>query len=174
MVAEMASTLLSDPFGRPLVTKGRGPRPINNSPEEIRRAKRALLERAKRSERDFATWLVRHNGPERENASALAITSTGRIGHITGIQADNVSRSYLGENKNERPPVTLAKYWQKICQRAIDWHKDPVLRWDPPNAADYPVAGKPLPDMHIITVERHGELLEKERWYDEHHTEAPA
>lgn len=164
----MASTLLSDPLGRPLAPKrGRGPKPIDDSPDEIRRARRALLGRAKRSERAFASWLVRHNGPERKNASALAITSTGRIGHITSIQADNVSRSYLGENKNEKLPVKVAKYWQKICQRAIEWHKDPVLHWDPPDAKNYPVAGKPLPDMHIITADRHAELLDKERRLEE-------
>jgi hypothetical protein len=155
--------MLSDFAGRPLAP--RGVKAASDSPEEVKRAKRALLRRAKRSERDFAKWLILHDGPDPKYKHMT--TSTGRIGHINQIRADCLSMTYLGENKNEKVPAKLAGWWQLICEKAIEWGKDPVLRWEAPNASDYKVAGKPLPDMHIITAERHAELLLKEKWYDE-------
>lgn len=72
----------------------------------------------------------------------------------------------MDEHKNVKVPATLAKWWQQICSKAIEWQKEPILTWDPPNGSDYKVAGKPLPTMHIITEDRHAELLRKERLLD--------
>lgn len=128
------------------------------------RSKKSLLRRAKRSERENARWLQTHDGPDHRYDNLT--TSTGRIGHLTGLQADSVSRSYLSENKNVKVPATLAKWWQQIASKAIEWGKNPIITWEPSNGADYRVAGKPLPHLHIITPERHRELLEKERYAD--------
>jgi hypothetical protein len=98
----------------------------------------------------------------------MLVTSTGRIGHVTNIQADTLSLHYLGENKNEVIPLKWLRYWDKINKRAAEWGKDPVLVLDPP--PDNRNAVNPnLPNLHVITPERHAELLAKERWYEEHH-----
>jgi hypothetical protein len=98
------------------------------------------------------------------------MTSTGRIGHVTNIQADCLSRTYIAENKNEILPAKFAKYVQKIAQVAIQWGKEPVLRLDAPDPKRYMVNGKPFPVVHLITEARHGELLLKEQEYDEEHS----
>lgn len=136
-----------------------------DSPPEAVRSKKSLLRRAKRSEREASRWLQVHDGPDPRYRNLT--TSTGRIGHLTGLQADSVSKSYLDEHKNVKVPATLAKWWQQICSKAIEWGKNPILTWEPSNAADYRVAGKPLPDLHVITADRHAELLDKERFADE-------
>lgn len=85
---------------------------------------------------------------------------------MTGLQADSVSAHYLAECKNVKTPATLAKWWQQICVKASEWGKDPILLWQPSNGDLYKVNGKRLPNMHIITEERHAELLLKEQAYD--------
>jgi len=82
---------------------------------------------------------------------------------MTNLQFDALSLSYCGENKNEKLPAGLAGYWQKICAKGIEWGKNPLLRWHPSNANDYLVGGRALPELHIITAERHAELLKYER-----------
>ena len=156
-------TLLSDFAGRP--TKPRGPRATSSEPDEVLRAKRSLLRRAKVSERDFAKWVIKHDGPDPRYRHLTS--STGRIGQISGLQADAVSKHYLVECKNVIVPATLAKWWQQICSKAVEWGKEPIIMWDPPNGADYKVAGKPLPVFHIITAERHAELLDFEWKYED-------
>lgn len=154
--------MLSDFKGDPLVKKPRGVKAVSKAPSEVLRAKRALLRRAKVSERDFAKWLIKHDGADPRYRHLTS--STGRIGQIAGLQADAVSEHYLAECKNVIVPSTLAKWWQQICVKAGEWGKDPVLMWEPPNGSDWKVAGKPLPTMHIITAERHAELLSMEKY----------
>lgn len=151
--------MISDFAGRPL----RKATPKTADAEALKE-KRALLRRAKRSERDFAKWLIEHDGPDPRYRHMT--TSTGRIGHINQIRADCLSITYLGENKNEKVPARLAGWWQLICEKAIEWGKEPVLRWQPPNGSEFKVAGKPLPEFHLITAERHAELLRKGRLHD--------
>jgi len=90
-------------------------------------------------------------------------TSTGRIGHITQLEADTLSLHYLGENKNEIVPKKWLLYWKKINDHAVEWGKDALMRFEPSNRA---LVSPSLPDMHIITPERHAELLRKEQAYD--------
>lgn len=136
----------------------------NEEVEKSVKDKRALLRRSKRSEREFARWLQLHDGPD--HAYDRLTTSTGRIGHINQMRADTVSLHWLGENKNEKLPAGLAKYWQLICDKSIEWRKSPILHWEPSNAADYLVAGKRLPDLYIVSGDRLAELLAKEKAYD--------
>jgi hypothetical protein len=150
-------TLLSDFAGRAIVPKVKKP-----TSSESYREKHRILRRSKDSERKFAKWLVEHDGPDPRLHGTLT-TSTGRVGHITNIRADCLSRSFLGENKNVILPATLGKWWQLICEKAIEWHKDPVLHWEPPNKDKFPVAGRPLPDLYILNESRYARLLECER-----------
>jgi len=144
----VASRLESDFKGDPIARKpARAPRTAGEALES-RKAKLALLRRSKTSEREFARWMVAHDGADTRMKGLT--TSTGRIGHITAIRADTLSASFLGENKNEKLNATIAKYWQLICDKAIEFGKSPILHMEPSNAKTYKVAGKPLPDLYVI------------------------
>lgn len=157
------SKMLSDAFGNPLTEKV-----VAKDPERTK-AKRALLRRSKSAEREFARWLTERDGRD-ERLKGLT-SSTGRIGHVTGIQADILSKTYLGEAKNEKFPLKWLRYWHKIVQKATEWGKDPILMILPPNRGEVDAR---LPALHIITPERHEELLRKEKYYDDHDGDAEA
>jgi hypothetical protein len=151
-----SSSLLTDFKGDPIE---KAVRPLAVKPK---RSQQSILRRSKRSERDLAKWQQEHDGPDPKYKHLT--TSTGRIGHITQLEADTLSKHYLGENKNEIVPKKWLLYWQKINSHAVEWGKDALLRFEPSNRDD---VDHRLPDMHIITPSRHAELLRKERWYDE-------
>lgn len=154
--------MLSDAFGNPLLPKKpRGVKAVSAEPDELLRARRALLRRAKASERKLAKWQIKHDGPDPKYRGLT--TSTGRIGHVTNIQADTLSAHYLGENKNEVVPIKWLRYWQKINDKATEWGKDALLCFEPSNRDLVSVR---LPDIHWITPDRHAELLRKEQEYD--------
>jgi uncharacterized protein YpiB (UPF0302 family) len=93
-------------------------------------------------------------------------SSAGRVGHITALQFDAVSRTYVTENKNRKLPTWLIKAWVQINQRGKDYNKNVLLHIDPPNMPkDAPLNGVnfKLGTMAIITQERHEELIREER-----------
>lgn len=134
-----------------------------------RKEKLALLRRSKTSEREFARWMVKHDGPDTRMRGLT--TSTGRIGHVTGIRADTLSRSFIGENKDMKLSATLARFWKLINEKAAEFGKEPIIHWHPSNSYEHKVNGKPLPDLYIIRQDTLGELLRKARVYDEEHHE---
>lgn len=119
------------------------------------------LRKAKQAERDSGKWLLENDGEDKRWSGVAS--STGRVGHITQLQFDVVSQHYAGEVKNIIVPKRLFGFWLKIVSIAITHGKNPVLIIVPNN--DYKAAGFPKKPsaMHIITEERHAELLEKER-----------
>jgi hypothetical protein len=124
----------------------------------------ALGERAKRSERSIAKKMTAVDGPD--PAYKHIASSTGRVGHITALQVDAISRSYVTENKNRVMPTWLIKAWLQINQRAVDFNKDAFLHIDPPNMPKtFPINGKqmPLSTMAIIGETRHEHLLKRDR-----------
>lgn len=137
-----------------------------DGPEKKREtaAARRLRRRAKDSERGIAKRMSAIDGPD--PAFANIASSTGRIGHITGIRVDAVSRTYVTENKNRKIPSWMAAAWILINQRATDFNKNALLHVDPPNLPKtIPVNGKQqkLDTLAIITQTRHEELIRKER-----------
>jgi hypothetical protein len=117
------------------------------------------LRRAKDSERRFAKWLVLHDGePTRFRLGGGIATSTGRVGHVSGLQFDCVSMTYAGENKQMKVWAGLWTFWKQVVDVARREHLEPVLRIEPTNEDK---AG--YPDLHIITEARHAELLDYER-----------
>jgi hypothetical protein len=118
--------------------------PIN----DVKRIQR----RAKESERALARWLIRHDGLD--PLYRLVASSTGRIGHLTGLQFDVASKTYDAENKNMVVPAGLWKAWQQVCRLAKEHGKEPLLRLEPSNTDK-----KGVPILHIITEERHRDLL---------------
>lgn len=123
------------------------------------------LRRAKDSERRLAKWLITNDGPDPKMMPGNGIVSeTGRVGHVTALQFDALSLHYCAENKQEKVPATWWNYWLKIVTKSIDWGKTPLLRIEPTNDDKY-INGKPVPNLHLITEERHKELLDYERLY---------
>ena len=117
------------------------------------------LRRAKDSERRFAKWLVEHDGPHPRYIPGGGIaSSTGRVGHVTGLQFDCVSMTYAGENKQQKVWAGLWGFWKQVVDVARREHLEPVLRIEPTNEDK---AG--YPNLHIITEERHAQLLAYER-----------
>lgn len=176
-----------DFLGRP---RPRGVKALSTDAAEVSRARKSLLRRAKTAEREFARWVIQHDGPDPRYQGLT--TSTGRVGHVTALQFDILTKSYAGEAKNAKLPtglarawadvnsrsfagevimplsVSVARIWQQIAQVGLEWRKEPLLLWKPSNADKFKVAGKPLPDLHVIRESRHTELLLKEQWAELH------
>ena len=121
------------------------------------------VKRSKQSERDLGHWLLDHDGPDLRFKGIAS--STGRVGHITGLQFDVISKSYAAENKQVRVPARLYKWWKQILDVARDQNKDALLRIEPTNIdIGVPMKlRKKAMSLHIITEERHAELLEAEK-----------
>lgn len=132
----------------------------NSGTAEARRLRR----RAKDSERDIAKRMLVVDGAD-PNFRNIA-SSTGRIGHITGMRIDAISKHYVTENKNRKMPTWLIQAWVLINQRAVDFNKNALLHVDPPNMPKtYVIQGgnRKLDTLAIITQTRHEELIKNER-----------
>lgn len=125
---------------------------------------RRLRRRAKDSERDIAKRMLVADGAD-PNFRNIA-SSTGRIGHITGMRIDAISKNYVTENKNRKMPTWLITAWILINQRSVDFNKNALLHVDPPNMPKtYVIQGgnRKLDTLAIITQTRHEELIKHER-----------
>lgn len=130
-------------------------------------AARKLRRRAKDSERGIARRMSTVDGPDPLFANIAS--STGRIGHISGIRVDAVSKNYVTENKNRKMPTWCIEAWVLINQRARDFNKNALLHVDPPNMPrDYQINGLKvkLDTMAIITQTRHEDLIRAEKALD--------
>lgn len=122
------------------------------------------LRRSKDAERRMGKWLLANDGADpRLRPGMGTVTSTGRVGHITALRFDTLSRSYAGESKQVIVPSKLWKWWILINQVAFENGKLPLIRIEPTNQSPTHVNGKPIPYLHILTEERHAELLRAER-----------
>lgn len=121
-----------------------------------------LVRKAKQSERDLGHWLIKNDGYD-PAYRGIASPTTGRVGHVTGLQFDNVSTHYAAENKRVRLGKRFLQWWLQIVDIAVDKRKDALLSIEPTNVL---TPTRKIPRMHIITEERHAELLMKERSYD--------
>lgn len=131
-------------------------------------ATRRLQRRAKNSERDIARRMSNVDGPD-PNYSKIA-SSTGRIGHITGIRVDAISKTYVTENKNRKLPSWFIDAWILINQRAKDFNKNALLHIEPPNMPkEIQINGRAekLDTMAVIPQTRHEELIRTEQALNE-------
>lgn len=125
---------------------------------------KALIRRSKDSERTIARRMLETDGPD--PVFQKIATSTGRIGHITGIRIDAISKTYVTENKNRKMPTWLIAAWVLINQRATDFDKNCLLHVDPPNMPkEFTTNGikSKLDTMAIITQDRHEALIHHEK-----------
>lgn len=124
------------------------------------RSQRSINERSKRSERSIARRMQDVDG--RDPEFSRISSSTGRVGHITSLQFDAVSRTYVTENKNRAMPTWLIQAWIKINQRAIDFNKHALLHIEPSNMPKtFPLNGehKNLDTLAVIGQTWHELLL---------------
>jgi hypothetical protein len=141
------------------VSLGKETLEANRETDEQRR----LRLRAKRSERAIAKRMTNIDGAD--PAWSRIASSTGRIGHISGIRADAVSMHYIIENKNRKLPIWIINAWILINQKGIDFDKHVLLHLEPPNMPrEIPINGtkEKLDTMAVITQGRHEELIVKE------------
>lgn len=125
--------------------------------------------KAKDSERKLGRHLIENDGPDPHMMPGNGIVSTtGRVGMITGLQYDVRSKTYAAENKQVKMPAILFDWWLQICQVAKGQFKEPLLRWEPSND-DAPRGIEP---MVIITQSRHADLLAYEKVFTEKQEEA--
>jgi uncharacterized OB-fold protein len=130
------------------------------STADIKRVNR----RAKNSEREIARSMITVDGVD--PAFAHITSSTGRVGHITGLRFDAISKNYVTENKNRNLPLWLINAWLLINQKAVEYNKNALLHLEPPNAPKYiPIQGRQvrLDSMAVITKARHDDLIRAER-----------
>lgn len=131
-------------------------------------SQKGLIRRAKNSERDISRRMQNIDGPDPVYRNVAS--STGRVGHITGMQIDSISRTYVIENKNRTMPVWINKAWIQILQRAQDFGKHALLHVEPSNIPkEFPVNGMKFrtPNMAIISQDRHEQLITSEKILDD-------
>lgn len=125
---------------------------------------RRIRQRSKNAERRIAKTMAITDG-EDSNYDKVA-SKHGRIGFITNMRVDAVSRSYVTEAKNRKLPVWLIKAWVLLQQKGRDFDKNILLYLQPPNLpldipyGDGKVKGE---NMHVILESRHQELIKKEK-----------
>jgi hypothetical protein len=102
---------------------------------------------------------MEHDGPD-PLMTGIA-SSTGRVGHINQMQIDILSKTYATEVKNVKLPARFLAFWDKITLRAHERGKEPLLVIEPSNVE----VGlrKHVQHLHMISAERHAELLEAEK-----------
>jgi hypothetical protein len=83
------------------------------------------------------------------------------------MQYDVHSKTYAAENKHVRLGKQMLQWWLQILDVAFTRGKEPLLSIDPSNEVPSTLNGgrpRAIPRMHIITADRHAELLEKEKF----------
>ena len=138
--------------------------PAKQKLKKATRSQKSIIRRAKDSERNIARRMIEVDGPDPFYRNVTS--STGRVGHITGMQIDAISLNYVTENKNRSMPLWINKAWIQILQKASDLGKHALLHMEPSNIAKvYPSNGikKKTDNMAIITQTRHEDLILSEK-----------
>lgn len=127
-------------------------------------AARKLRRRAKDSERNIAKRMTHIDGEDPQYSKIAS--STGRVGHITGMRIDAVSKTYVIENKNRKIPTWMVQAWVLINQRSVTFNKNLLLHLEPPNMPkEFLVEGQKikLDTLAVLTQTRHEDLIKTER-----------
>ena len=123
-------------------------------------SQKSLMRRHKTSERNIARRMLEVDG---EDPDYHKITSsTGRVGHITGMRIDAISQSYVTENKNRVLPKWVIDAWILVLQKSKEFNKEALYHHEPPNMPkDYIANGiKYKTDtIAMITQTRHEALI---------------
>lgn len=115
-------------------------------------------EKGNRAEREIGEWLLEHDG---EHPVYKAITSScGRVGQYTELQFDVPSFHYACESKSRRTvPKWLGESWKQIIRIAKRETKKHNHKVEPFMF----IKANNMSPMHVVTHERHAQLLKYER-----------
>ena len=114
-----------------------------------------------RFEREVADWLKENDGIDTEH---YAVTESGRLGAgYNGLGFDIPALKYSVECKLRS---TVPKWLMKAWQQVIDVNESENDKHKTDKVPMLVVKKNYKPLMHIITPERHAELLRKEKEYD--------
>ncbi len=103
-------------------------------------------------------WLARYDGLDPSVKGLGWKSDVGKVSRISGQQHDQRSLHYIGESKwSERVAKWLLTPWLKVTQIAAHNSKAALLMIGGPDGVA----------LHIITPERHAELLGYEREVEE-------
>ena len=123
-------------------------------------------DKGKRFERRTGEFLLNCDG-ECPNWGGMT-TDSGRTGQLSDLQVDVLSASYAGECKNGKAvSKKIFDWFEQIADRSEEHDKEPLLA--------VKKDGRKYKDniLHIITPDRHAELLEKERKWEERNNGQP-
>lgn len=127
-------------------------------------SQRKVIRRSKNAERTAASRMIEVDG--KDPRFIRIATSTGRVGHITNLQYDTVSKSYVTEVKNRKLPTWLVKAWIQIQQIAIDESKYALLYLEAPNSPkDFILHGVRHKNdaMAVLRQDRHEQFIVQEK-----------
>lgn len=125
-----------------------------------------------RRERESARWLMEHDGRNDDVQYRFLQSSTGRTGGYSALGFDSISKNYIGECKeNKKIAGWIIDAWRQLTGLSLTHKKHACLFLWIKNADPWmTVEGKkvrmPNP-MHVITKERHADLLAKEKRLEE-------
>lgn len=131
-------------------------------------SQKTVRRRWKTVERDSARTMKDADGDDplfRNIAS-----STGKVGHLTGLRFDAISRTYVTEVKNRPLPKWIVDAWIQILQISVDRKKNALLHIKPPNLpARFLINGEKIKTgtMAVITQEHHLDLVKAARILNE-------
>lgn len=132
--------------------------------ESLRKNDKAIRRRWKNSERTLAKDMIEADGADPLYRNIAS--SSGRVGFITGMRFDTVSRTYTNEDKNRPLPKWIIDAWILILQNSIDLKKNALLHIRPPNLPPtFKVNGESFKSgtIAMITQEHHLDLVKQAR-----------
>jgi len=140
----------------------KGSRENKHKSQNIGKANRA---KGKKYERQACKWGLEHAGGVHPLVKQIA-SSTGRVGHYTDLQIDGVFEKYSLECKEK---INLPKWFLKGVEQAFNavktYQNQPlIVLYNPSNGGKKTEADRDC--LHIISKERHEELLKYEKEYN--------
>lgn len=123
-------------------------------------------------EQESGVWLGKHAGEDTDPVFSRLKSNLNRVGFINSLGYDLTSEVYVGEVKERSSlPSWLWQAWLQVNQAALGRKKHAVLFLHAKNVdKTYSFEGKkyPVPNpIHLISQQRHEQLLEKERRLEE-------
>lgn len=113
------------------------------------------------SERQLGMWFKDHDNVD--PFFKKAETSCGRVGHLSGLRMDVITKNFVGENKSrEDCPSWLKDAVIVALTKSEEWRRPALIRLDFYGEIYENVLGLDrLPDMFLITVDDLGLLLDE-------------
>jgi len=120
----------------------------------------------KESERQLGDFILAHDDPHPSFSSA--VSSRGRVGHITGLGFDGITKKFVWENKKrEKAPTWLIEPIVQVLEKASANGLDGILSLDiQQELKENKLSMKRLPRLFILTDQTLAMLLDLAREID--------